>query len=195
MAAQILSSIALLFSWVWWVTFLLSLVGTVSFLMLWCKRLSTRSIYAYVWMARVIAVCQFGLALYCWVALRRKKYCHVFEMSSDDNYYYGSYDWWDDDCSEKGWGFLSFVCSLLWAVCSLCLAKFVHSGRHAKLEDQYSPGSSSENKKQNSSNGNDDDDEKTDEEIPGAIELIPEAELIAKGELLEEAYNYNNNKT
>ncbi len=189
MMAQILSIVALLFSWIWWVTFVVSLVGTVSFLFLWCKRMSTRSLCVYVWMARGIAIFHFGLALYCWIALRRTMACKVFHQlidDDDDNNYNYNYYWYNDSCNEKLFGFLALVCSLLWTACSLCLSKFVSSGRHAKWEEQhYGRPVENHNNKNKNKNGN--GEKKANEETPAAIEIIPEEELVIEEEV---AYNY-----
>ncbi len=102
----------------------------------WCTRLRGPLLYAYVWIAMLTALGQLAVAIYCFVALRKKTYCYAFELYSNDDMWRHYHDY----CDEKVWGSIALVSFVLWASASMCLFQFVRSGRHAKLEEQYSSG-------------------------------------------------------
>lgn len=143
-AAQALTIVAFFCSWVWWATFIISIVGMTMFQIMWCTRLRAPLLYGYVWVAILTALGQLAVAIYCFVALRKKTDCYAVELYSNDDYWRPDDDRWQwpnrDYCDEKLWGTTALVCFFLWASASICLFKFVKSGRHAKWEEQYSSG-------------------------------------------------------
>jgi hypothetical protein len=146
MTSQILSIVAVFFSWAWWLTFIISIVGMVLIQIPWCCRQRGGFLYGSAAAAGVTALCSLGAGVYVLVAFRlpKKNSCEPWSLSAmydDDD------DWFDDDlytskdsdnCREEVWGTIALVCTALWAAAFGCLVHFVKSGRHAKWEKQHS---------------------------------------------------------
>ena len=62
-----MSVLALVFSWIWWVTFLVNIVGFVMFQLPWCCRQRPADIYASVGIAMLNMAMMIGLGIYVFV--------------------------------------------------------------------------------------------------------------------------------
>jgi len=162
MTAQILTIVAVFFSWVWWVSFIISFVGLVLYQVLWCCRQNGGSLYGSAAAAGVTALSHLGAGIYVLVAFRfpKKSFCSPFDLWSTKSDYHNN-----DYCREKLWATIAFVCTALWAAAFACLVHFVRSGRHAKWEKQHSPGC-------------DDDDNEVELEAVGAAAAAAAAVVV-----------------
>lgn len=138
--AQILSIVAVFLSWVWWVTFIISIIGMAIFQVFWCARMRSTPIYGHVVIAGITSAMSLGAGIYVLVAWKRKRYCEPFVFYTNDWYYDDDKYVWpnEDNCLEKTWFIIALLCALLWAASAACLFYFVKSGRHAKWEDKHS---------------------------------------------------------
>jgi len=138
---MVLSLVALLISWVWWVTFLISILGVILYQMCWCCRQPVASLY----LAGIFAGCSSLLSVlvgfYALLRFEDSRYCNPYILNSngvldDDDYFEDDFiDEYDyDNCEEKTWAAIAFVCGTLWAVVAGCTLFFVWSGRHATFE-------------------------------------------------------------
>lgn len=103
----------------------------------WCSRQRPADIYAPAGIAMLNMMMMIGLGIYVLVVWSKFELCFPFDGDAfyrkDWNNYY---DHWDD-CDEELWGMLAFICALNWGVAAISMFKFVHSGRHAELEQKY----------------------------------------------------------
>jgi len=145
--AQILSIIATFVSWVFWATWLVSIIGMVIFQVLWCTRMGSGALYAPAAIAGATSLGSLAVAIYVLVEWRTVVRCYPFELSSNN------YDWRDDDqykwpnrdyCTEKAWFGVAFACFVLWAAVAGCTFWFVKSGRHARWEAAHTPSKADE---------------------------------------------------
>ena len=148
--AQILTIIALFFSWIWWPTLIISILGMILFQIFWCCRQTSCSLYLPTAVAAIASLASLNVAIYAFVRMRSASYCIPFVMYqskyifdddalltlNDDEYI--NYLRNLDDCREKTWGIIATICSALWAAAAICLFWFVKSGRHARWEEIYS---------------------------------------------------------
>jgi Zn-dependent protease with chaperone function len=132
-ASQVLAIIAAFFSWIWWVTFIISIVGLVMFQVPWFCRQTEGLLYGSAAVAGLTALCQLGLGIYVLVAWNfpEKSNCEAFSL-------YSSSSWINDSCQEEIWGTIAIVCAVLWAATFGCLVHFIRTGRHAKWEEKHS---------------------------------------------------------
>ena len=126
------------FSWVWWVTFLVSLIGMTLFQILWYARMRATPIYTNVAVAGITSAGLLAVGIYVLVAWKSKVWCDPFIFYTDhynlnDDLYSGDY------CEEKSWFAVALVCAILWAGAAVCMLVFVKSGRHAKWESKHTP--------------------------------------------------------
>jgi len=133
--SQILTIVALFLSWIWWVTFLVSIVGMVLYQVPWCCRQNAGALFGSAMAAALAAAGSLTVAIYVLVAWRNRTWCNPFVFLSDDYPFDNSYY---DYCQEEAWGSIAFVCAFLWAAASGCMMYFVFSGRHAKWEGKHS---------------------------------------------------------
>lgn len=154
----VLSAIAFLISWVWWLTWLISLAGLIMFQILWCCRQPSGCMYVYIIIAGLCAVCSIGSGI--WVATKwRDDYICVpfyfwssFDGEEDDIFNINfDDDIWDDDfstqvattlddvdlCFNQFYAGLAITCGVLWAIVTICITIFVTSGRHARFEEKF----------------------------------------------------------
>jgi len=129
--SQILTIVALFLSWIWWVTFIISIVGMVLYQVPWCCRQNGGALFGSAMAAALAAAGSLGVGIYILIVWRNKTWCYPFDFWTDD--YPGT-----DYCQEETWGSIAFVCGFLWAAASGCMIYFVKSGRHAKWEDKHS---------------------------------------------------------
>ena len=145
-SSQILTICATFFSWMCWVTLLVSCIGFILFQLLWCVRMRRSPLLWYIVVAGLISVMNLGIAIYVLVAWRKKEYCRIFDWYTE-NYYSNDdrYTWPNTDyCQEKTWFAIALACALLWAGVTFCITWFVKSGRHAKWEEEYTTKPSTE---------------------------------------------------
>lgn len=167
-AAQIMTIIALFISWVWWVTFLISIVGTTFYQLLWCCRQNIHAIYASTAVALISSFVSLGVGIYLLVQWKNYRYCYSFVLDAfvtldDDS---------NDYCNEEAWGSIAILCGILWFAVSVCTFYFAKNGRHAKWEELHS---------KNSAGAAADDDETNEGEEPVAVELgtLPAVSAVA----------------
>jgi hypothetical protein len=142
-AAQILSIVATVVSWVWWVTLIISILGMAMFQVFWCCRSNRGVMYASLIMAGLASLASMGVGIYASVVMRRRENCIVFFMWSygtmDDDFYSTYYGIDEvgttDTCQEKLWAGIAFLCAALWVAAAYCMLVFVKSGRHAIWEE------------------------------------------------------------
>lgn len=134
----VLSAIAFLVSWFWWVTWIIGLAGMIMFQVLWCCRQPYGFLHAAAAVGILCALLSIGLGIYISVAWNgRKGYCGPFSMF-DDAYLFdddGVSDW----CPEGFWAGIAFFCGALWCISASLLCAFVQSGRHEKFEEKHEP--------------------------------------------------------
>jgi len=132
--AQVLTIVAFGVSWVWWVTFIISLVGMATFQILWCCRSGKAMIYSFAVIAGVCSLAEVGVGIFALVVLSKAKNCNpfimYFEIPSDDSYWYNY-------CNEVAWASVAFVGAAFWAASAICLFVFAWSGQHARLEEKH----------------------------------------------------------
>lgn len=134
-AAQVLSILAVLMSWVWWATFVIGIIATALLQVLWCRRQKTA---AGIQASAVVAFVACGACLFagCWMAIMwRDAYnCYPFDWmtyTNDDDRYDYNY------CNQNVWASVAFVDAVLWAAVGGCLLRFVSTGKHAKWEKKH----------------------------------------------------------
>jgi hypothetical protein len=130
--AQALTIVAMFVSWIWWVTFIISLVGMAVFQILFCCRNSKGTIYSLAVIAGVCSLAQVGVGIVSLVVLSGARYCDPFNMY----FYISDYDvdWSYDDCNEVAWASVAFVGAAFWAASAICMFIFAYSGQHARWE-------------------------------------------------------------
>jgi len=148
-AAQIISIIAFLISWLWWVTFIIGLISLVSLQLVWCCRQSKIGLYVSVGISALAGVTCTIAGIVMIVVWKDQRYCSVFTLTDGaDDYYtnrdddysvsYRNYDY----CSEQTWAVVAFVTATLWFSTTGCILYFVGSGRYAKWEEKVERGAS-----------------------------------------------------
>jgi hypothetical protein len=135
-APQVLAIVATCISWVWWITFVVSVVVMGLFQVFWCTRQSRVVLYGLVAAAGVCSASSLGLALHIAFAWRNKVWCDVWYMWTMDPL---DDDQWDVDfyCPYIGWSVMAAVCGFLWGIAAHLMYYFVKSGRHAKWEEKH----------------------------------------------------------
>jgi len=143
-AAQIISIVAFLVSWIWWVTFLIGLGCMATLQIMWCCRPNKIGVLASSALAMLASVMCFVAGIIMLILWKDKRYCEVFVFDGsgtrDDDYY----DYYDDDtyrlrdyCREGAWSIVAFVTGIMWFAVAGCIFYFVKSGRHAKWEAKF----------------------------------------------------------
>lgn len=153
--AQILSIIAFLVSWIWYVTLILGVVAMILLQVFWCCRVDKAGLYATVVISGLTSLGCFIAGALMIVTWKGDRYCHVFVVTNEDDdsyrtYYDGSnwttyYDSQTDYCNEGGWAVVAFVTGLLWAATSICTLIFLCSGRHAQFMERKAVAENAEN--------------------------------------------------
>jgi len=140
-AAQTMSIVAILISWIWWVTFI---IGSVSFVLLqfiWCCRQSTTGLYMSAVISTLAGTSCVIAGIFMIVMWKDRTFCSIWTLvgDDDDSYYRLHDDNWRkaDYCEEDFWAVVAFVTALLWFATTGCILQFVISGRHAKLEEKF----------------------------------------------------------
>lgn len=132
-SSQVLAIVAFCLSWIWWGTFLISIIGLTLVQLVWCLRLGSGPMYAPFVAMVITTLSSVGTGIYCFVVLRRTRYCSVFSFWADD--------FVDDDffdyCAEEVWGSIAIASSALWLASAICILVFLKTGRHAKWEKKH----------------------------------------------------------
>jgi len=151
-SAMILAIIATMLSWVWWVTFAVSIIGMVLFQILFCMRCRSGPIYGMVLVGVLSSLASLGIGIYVLTEWEFVTDCESFHLWTSTSYQHKDTNFEDDDlaalifetfktfdtCREGFWAGISFACSALWAVSAICLLYFVKSGRYTQCEKKYS---------------------------------------------------------
>jgi hypothetical protein len=138
--AQILSIVCVFVSWIWWITFIISIIGMTMIQIIWCCRQNNSMLLTSAAVAVVSALVSVGVGIYILIVWNKKRYCYPWIMDTYDPYYDPYYS--DEDyCEETKWSIIAFVCGVLWSLVSVCIVHFVTSGRHARWEKHHAPAS------------------------------------------------------
>jgi len=132
-ASQVLAVVAFLISWVWWASFIISIIAMILIQLIWCCRQSKAGLLTAHVIAVVAALLCMVSGIYMLVAWKSAWWCAPFVMISDDDYTYAS-----DNCNEQAWAAVAFVDAALWLASAGCLIAFVNNGHYAKWEARLS---------------------------------------------------------
>lgn len=140
-AAQVMSIVAIFIAWIWWVTFILSIVALVLHQILWCCRQSRASLIAMQVISIIAALLSLFVGVFFLVARKDARWCDPFTLNydDDDDDYYGPRDY----CPEKGYAAVAFVEAALWFAVAGCNIAFVKTGRYDKWEASLSKSTAS----------------------------------------------------
>lgn len=143
-AAQVLSIVAVLISWIWWVSFIVSVAALVLHQVIWCCRQSRAGIVAMNVVSIVAGLLCIFAGVFLLVYRTEAKWCYAFTLYQDDDDYWWNNDDFSDYCPEKAYASVAFVDAVLWFATAGCMMAFLMTGRYAKWEEQHG-GSSSAN--------------------------------------------------
>lgn len=132
-AAQVLSIVAVLVSWVWWVGFIISVITLVLLQIVWCCRQSRLGLVTASVVSIVAALLNIFVGVWFLVTRKNSGWCAPFTMSfydDDDDRYSRRYDY----CPEKTYAAVAFVDAVLWFAVAFCTIAFLKTGRHALWE-------------------------------------------------------------
>lgn len=133
-AAQVLSIIAFLISWIWWVSFIISIIAFVMLQIIWCCRQTKASLIATPVVSLVAGIMNIFVGIFFLIDRKDSDYCQAFTLITDD--------WTNDDyydyCNEVVFAIVAFVDAALWFATAGCTIAFTCSGRYAKWEHQLS---------------------------------------------------------
>ena len=126
MTSQIVAILALCISWIWWVTFIISLPATILLQVMWCRKIKKLGVMAVVYFSILAALCSLFAGIWIIVDWKGEKWCKVFTVTMDD-------DWWQDDdywtesdyCQETAWAIAAFCGCILWIIVAANLFYFV----------------------------------------------------------------------
>jgi len=154
--AQILSIVAFLISWIWWVSFTISVAALVLHQIIWCCRQSRMGLITAHIVSVVAALMCIFAGIFLLIFRKSAWWCAPFTLQSyddddDDDYTFFFDDDWSDDvdifiidddwsydvCYEKAYAAVAFVDAGLWLGAALFTISFVTSGRYAKWEATY----------------------------------------------------------
>lgn len=129
--AQIISIVALIISWFWWITFIVSIIAMILLQIIWCCRQNRAGMMVSVAISGVTAALCLFSGIYFLVRWRDVRDCTVFFwfIREDDDYFIDR-----DYCPETAWAMVAFADTAMWLVVSGCLLYFVVSGRYAKWD-------------------------------------------------------------
>jgi len=138
MASTILSFLAFAVSWVFFGTFIISLIAFVLQMNLWFRRTKPAEIMTIIAFTGLAALLEIGTGIYVSVLWNSRSdrvvdKCEPFTFSSD--HYRGP-----DLCDEKLYAIICYIAGALWFAAFGCLAYFYKSGRYAKLEEEFEKG-------------------------------------------------------
>lgn len=143
--AQIISIIAFLISWLWWVTFIVGLISLVLLQLVWCCRQNKIGLFVSVGISTLAGVTCTIAGIVMIVVWKDQRYCSVFTLTDGDHNYYNYVSYYNDDayvppvrdyCREQTWAVVAFVTAALWFSTTGCILYFVGSGRYATWEEE-----------------------------------------------------------
>ena len=156
--AQIISIVAFLVSWVWWVTFIVGLISLVLLQFVWCCRQSKIGMFVSVGISTLAGITCTIAGVVMIVVWKDQTYCSVFTLTDgddDDDDYYKQFTYYNDDynntvyidnyaeerrnrdyCEEQAWAVVAFITATLWFSTSGLIFYFVRSGRYAIWEEE-----------------------------------------------------------
>lgn len=139
-AAQIISIVAFLISWIWWITFLIGFISMILLQVIWCCRQGRAGMMASAVLSGSTGLLCIIAGIIMLISWQNADRCDTFTLQSSEDDFYNSFEFsgnYKDDCNEVGWSIVAFVTGFLWLVAAGCIFYFVKSGRHAKCEANY----------------------------------------------------------
>lgn len=151
--AQILSIIAFLISWIWYVTLIFGVTAMILLQVFWCRRVDKAGLYATAIISGLTSLGCFIAGALMIVTWKGDIYCHVFLVTEGDDFlvahedddWVSTYYSQQDYCNEGAWAVVAFVTGLLWAATSICTLIFLCSGRHAQCLERKAGAENVEN--------------------------------------------------
>jgi len=132
-AAQIISIVAFLISWIWWVTFIVGLICFGLLQIIWCCRQNKIGLHISAAISALAASTCIIAGIVMIVVWKNQSWCNIWNVTEIDDYYKNSkYDY----CREGAWATVAFITALLWFATTGCILYFVKSGRHTKWEEK-----------------------------------------------------------
>lgn len=143
MASTILSFLAFMVSWVFFGTFIISLIAFVLQMCLWCRRTKPAAMMAIIAFTGLAALAEIGTGIYVSVLWNSRsdvvvEKCQPFTMTAD-HYRTGPVM---DICYETFYATICYIAGAFWLAAFACLAYFYKSGRYAKMEEEFEKGAS-----------------------------------------------------
>lgn len=130
--AQLISIVAFLLSWFWWVAFLISAIGMIWLQVIWCCRQNKIGFWALAATCGIAAILCLFAGIWMLVVWKDASWCVFFLWWTE--YYYSSDS---DGCNEGLWARIAFVEMVLWCIVTVLLLYFVYSERHQKWENRW----------------------------------------------------------
>jgi len=146
--AQIISIIAFLVSWVWWVTLIVGSISLALLQLVWCCRQSKIGLLVSVGISTLAGVTCTIAGIVMIILWKDERHCSVFTLTDvGDDYYNDAYYAYDDGytgyknvrrdyCEEQAWAVVAFITATLWFSTSGLILYFVGSGRYAVWEEE-----------------------------------------------------------
>lgn len=128
--AQILSIVAFLVSWIWWLTWLISAVGMILLQVAWCCRQNRFGFIAVAIVSGIATISCLFAGIWMLVVWKNVDYCYAFIWETYD------YSTSRDYCNEGIWAGVAFFDMVLWLIVTTLVLYFVYSGRHQKWENK-----------------------------------------------------------
>lgn len=135
-AAQILSIVAIVISWVWWVGFIISVIALVLHQVIWCCRQSRLGLITGSVVSIVAALLNIFVGVWFLVTRKNAYWCDPFTLIYDDDD-----DRWSsgrDYCPEKAYATIAFVDAVVWFAVAFCTIAFMKTGRYELWEASLS---------------------------------------------------------
>jgi len=142
--AQITSILAFFLSYVWYVTFAISLCTMIFYQLVWCIRLGRTGMRTLIGCSVLSASLSIFFGVYVLLAWQGPYvvHCEPFTFVNDDNPDFDSSyyqrEGFRDYCFEETYATLSFICAALWLASATCTAALMVSGKHQKWEERWS---------------------------------------------------------
>jgi hypothetical protein len=136
---QVLSIVAILISWVWWVSFIICVAALVLHQLIWCCRQSRLSLVAAQVVSIIAGLMCIVAGVYFLVARKDVYWCAPFTLMYDDFYsddYYSNDS--NDHCAERAFAIVAFIDAALWFATAGCTMAFMTTGRYARWEASIS---------------------------------------------------------
>lgn len=137
-AAQVIAIVAFLISWIWWVTFAISLIGMVLLQVIWCCRQNKLGILTSAIVSGIAALMNLFSGIWVLIVWKKAKWgCYPFALVTDD--FYDDDDVFDHDyCPEGVWGGIALFDMVLWLIVTVLILNFLYGGNFQKWESKLS---------------------------------------------------------